>query len=191
MPVLRTRVLSTPLEPLTAISLDADPLRAPAGAVLVCLEFGHRVSGAQGELSRLLETPDPPDEVAPGVCPVLDAAEAQLGEYFAGARRAFEVPMLTLGTEFQRRVWGELGRIPFGATISYGRLAERVGSPGGARAAGGANGANRIAILIPCHRVIDADGALHGYGGGLAHKRRLLEIEGALHPAPLFEATDR
>ena len=104
-------------------------------------------------------------------------AVRQLGEYFAGARRQFEVALRLEGTEFQRRVWGELVKIPYGETISYGELARRIGNPAAARAVGLANGANPVAIVVPCHRVIGSDGSLVGFGGGLGTKQRLLGLE--------------
>lgn len=103
----------------------------------------------------------------------------QLDEYFAGDRRAFDLPLALRGTPFQRRVWTALQEIPWGETASYADIARGVGSPKGMRAVGGANGRNPIAIIVPCHRVIAADGTLGGYGGGLERKRFLLELEGA------------
>jgi len=114
-----------------------------------------------------------------GASPLLQRVESELGEYFAGRRRSFELPLDYPGTDFQRRVWEALLEIPYGETRSYADLARELGSPGAARAVGRANGLNRIAILIPCHRVVNADGSLGGYGGGLWRKLRLLEAEGA------------
>jgi methylated-DNA-[protein]-cysteine S-methyltransferase len=108
----------------------------------------------------------------------------QLDEYFAAERRVFNVPLAMEGSEFQRSVWRALVAIPYGATISYGELARRVGSV--ARAVGLANGANPLPIIVPCHRVIGADGSLTGFGGGLALKRALLELEGADCVSDLF-----
>lgn len=105
-------------------------------------------------------------------------ARAQLRAYFAGERPSFSLALAPSGTAFQRAVWDALTAIPFGATCSYGELAARLGRPGAARAVGSANGCNPIAIVIPCHRVIGADGSLTGYGGGLPRKRWLLEHEG-------------
>lgn len=110
----------------------------------------------------------------------LPAAVRQLAEYFAGSRRAFDVPLAPHGTPFQARVWRALMEIPFGATASYGEIARRVEKPGAARAVGLANNRNPIAILVPCHRVIGADGSLTGYGGGIERKRWLLELEGGV-----------
>ncbi|MDE2234437.1 MAG: methylated-DNA--[protein]-cysteine S-methyltransferase [Gammaproteobacteria bacterium] len=106
------------------------------------------------------------------------AAIAQLCEYFAGQRREFDVPLAPRGTEFQLRVWNALRAIPYGSTWSYGQLARRIRKPQAARAVGAANGQNPIPIIIPCHRVIGADGSLTGFGGGLKIKRQLLELEG-------------
>jgi methylated-DNA-[protein]-cysteine S-methyltransferase len=109
----------------------------------------------------------------------LPAARQQLAEYFAGARRVFDLPLAPAGTPFQQRVWRALLEIPYGRTVSYGELARAIGSPGAARAVGLANNRNPIAIVIPCHRVIGADGSLTGYGGGLHVKEHLLALEGA------------
>lgn len=112
-------------------------------------------------------------------------AVAQLRAYFRGELRAFDLRLAPAGTPFQQRVWGELVRIPYGETISYGELARRVGNPNGSRAVGLANGANPISIVIPCHRVIGSNGTLTGYGGGLKNKEWLLALEkGVLGAAP-------
>jgi methylated-DNA-[protein]-cysteine S-methyltransferase len=108
----------------------------------------------------------------------LAAAVAQLGEYFAGRRRRFDVPVQVRGTRFQESVWLELAEIPFGETMSYAELARIVGHPNAYRAVGQANGANPIPIILPCHRVVASGGGLGGYGGGLPMKRRLLALEG-------------
>jgi methylated-DNA-[protein]-cysteine S-methyltransferase len=105
----------------------------------------------------------------------------QLDDYFAGRRTNFDVPLTMTGSAFQRRVWSELRKIPYGESISYGELAQRIGIPSAARAVGTANGLNPIAVIVPCHRVIGADGSLTGFGGGLERKRFLLDLEaGAL-----------
>jgi methylated-DNA-[protein]-cysteine S-methyltransferase len=108
------------------------------------------------------------------------AAVDQLAAYFAGARRDFDLWLAPEGTAFQRRVWAALAGIPYGETTTYGKLAAEIGHPGSARAVGAANGANPIAIVVPCHRVVGADGTLTGYAGGLDAKRTLLALEGAL-----------
>jgi methylated-DNA-[protein]-cysteine S-methyltransferase len=109
--------------------------------------------------------------------PVLTRAADQLAEYFAGERRDFDLPLAPRGTPFQVAVWRALARIPFGATCSYGELARVVGRPSASRAVGAANGQNPLAIILPCHRVIGANGELTGYGGGLPLKRWLLDHE--------------
>jgi methylated-DNA-[protein]-cysteine S-methyltransferase len=107
----------------------------------------------------------------------LKDAVRQLGAYFGGERRRFDLPLAPEGTPFQQRVWQELLTIPYGETISYGELARRIGKPTGSRAVGLANGANPISIVIPCHRVIGSNGNLTGYGGGLKNKEWLLALE--------------
>jgi methylated-DNA-[protein]-cysteine S-methyltransferase len=114
------------------------------------------------------------------------AAADQLDAYFDGERTRFDLPLAPLGSEFQQRVWAALLEIPYGQTESYGELAQRIGSPGAARAVGLANGKNPISILIPCHRVVGANGSLTGYGGGLDRKRKLLDLELAVGGAALF-----
>jgi methylated-DNA-[protein]-cysteine S-methyltransferase len=124
------------------------------------------------------------DDVSPGKgwiqkddLQLFQSTRRQLGEYFAGKRRDFDLPLSMEGTEFRRRVWQELTRIPYGTTISYGELAHRVGNDKASRAVGLANGCNPIGIIVPCHRVIGANGTLTGYGGGLERKRILLDLE--------------
>ena len=112
-----------------------------------------------------------------GPSPLLDLAERQLREYLSGERVDFDLPIQLPGSPFQELVWGELLRIAFGETISYGELARRVGVPAASRAVGRANGSNRIAVIVPCHRVVAAGGGLGGYGGGLPAKRYLLDLE--------------
>jgi methylated-DNA-[protein]-cysteine S-methyltransferase len=107
----------------------------------------------------------------------LKTARAQLKAYFEGELQDFDLPLAAEGTQFQRRVWQALRDIPYGVTISYGELARRIGQPQASRAVGLANGRNPIAIVVPCHRVIGADGTLTGYGGGLERKRWLLALE--------------
>lgn len=121
---------------------------------------------AKKPATGLTETPEPFREVL-----------RQLEEFFAGTRRSFDLSLAPEGTPFQRRVWDELTHIPFGHTISYAELANRIGNPRAVRAVGGANGRNPLPIIIPCHRVIGADGKLTGFGGGLPIKERLLTFE--------------
>jgi len=101
----------------------------------------------------------------------------QLNAYFAGELKEFEIPLLMLGTEFQKRVWKALLTIPYGETMSYGELAKKIGEPKAVRAVGAANGQNPLPIIVPCHRVIGSDGSLTGFGGGLENKKKLLELE--------------
>jgi AraC family transcriptional regulator of adaptative response/methylated-DNA-[protein]-cysteine methyltransferase len=115
--------------------------------------------------------------LAPGRHPHLTTLRRELGEYFAGKRQAFDVPIEMRGTPFQMSVWRELREIPYGKTRSYEDMARRVGSPAAVRAVGTANGLNTISIVVPCHRVVNKNGELGGYGGGLWRKRRLLHLE--------------
>jgi methylated-DNA-[protein]-cysteine S-methyltransferase len=110
----------------------------------------------------------------------------QLAAYFAGERTGFDLPLRLEGTDFQRRVWAGLREIPYGETWSYGQLAAHVGSPGASRAVGLANGRNPVAIVVPCHRVVGADGKLTGYGGGLERKQVLLDLERTRRGDALF-----
>ncbi len=132
-------------------------------------------SGPRG----ISDTPDPDDSDNPDDADrcVLDHAARQLDEYFAGRRRVFDLPLLTVGTPFQRAVWELLTEIPFGETRSYAWLAAQLGHPRAVRAVAAANRANALSIFIPCHRVVGSDGSLTGYAGGLAAKRLLLGLE--------------
>ena len=160
-----TAVLETPLGPVEACATDEGICRLgfadsePSGGAL-----------GQGSAARRH----------------LSALGTQLGEYFAGRRRGFDVPLVLAGTGFQERVWRELLRIPFGETISYEELARRAGSPGASRAAGQANGRNPIAIVVPCHRVVRATGEPGGYAGGPDRKLRLLDLEAGGVQGTLF-----
>ena len=145
--------------PLGAVLLEAD------AAGITALRFANDAG----------HTPDA-EPAAPG-SGWLAVAAAQLGEYFAGGRRTFDVPLSLKGTPFQRRVWQALMEIPCGGTRTYGQVAAAVGSPGAARAVGMACHRNPVCILVPCHRVVGAGGSLGGYAWGLARKRRLLALE--------------
>lgn len=114
--------------------------------------------------------------------PYLFEVFTQLKEYFEGSRKVFDIPLDVDGTEFQKRVWNELQKIPYGKTVSYKALSEMLGDVKTIRAVGKANGQNPVAIIIPCHRVIGEDGSLIGYAGGLDIKEKLLQLEGALDP---------
>ena len=109
---------------------------------------------------------------------IIEKAAAQLNEFFAGRRRVFDVPLLLIGTDFQKTVWGELMNVPFGKTLSYGEMARRIGRAKAVRAVANANGANPVCIFVPCHGIIGSDHSLTGYAGGIDAKRRLLELEG-------------
>ena len=108
---------------------------------------------------------------------IIEETRRQLDEYFRHERQAFDIPLLTAGTEFQKSVWNSLMEIPYGQTITYGELATLLGKPAAVRAVANANGANAISIIIPCHRVIGSNNTLTGYGGGLEAKKFLLELE--------------
>lgn len=161
---IRLAVIKTPLGDMVA-GANSDAIRL--------LEFGdHSRPGRRFQTTRdLLRRPLLPED------PLLTRLERQLDEYFKGKRTDFDLPLSYTGTDFQCRVWQALRDIPYGRTMSYGEVARTIGKPGAARAVGTANGSNRIAIIIPCHRVIAAGGGPGGYGGGLWRKLRLLELE--------------
>ncbi len=148
-------------------------MESPVGELLASADAEGRVTGLHFDCHRT-PTPDPRwvrDER------VLAPLRRQLEEYFAGERREFELELAPTGTPFQLSVWRALRAIPYGETASYGEVATAVGQPGAARAVGGANNRNPIAIVVPCHRVIGASGSLTGYGGGLPRKQQLLALE--------------
>ena len=148
---------------------------SPIGRLLLTSD-GSALTGLYMEPSRKAQCTDGWIEdvsVAP-----LSATVRQLTEYFEGTRREFDLPLRLQGTAFQQRVWRQLTEIPYGQTWSYGQLATRIDKPSASRAVGLANGRNPISILVPCHRVIGADGSLTGYGGGIERKRWLLVHEG-------------
>lgn len=159
-------LIDTPLGPMLAGATDAG---------ICLLEFADRPM-LPTELRTLERLRGP---LAAGSHPHLDDLRGQLDAYFAGRRASVDVPLDTPGSPFQRRVWEALRGIPAGATVTYAELARQVGRPAAARAVGRANGSNRVAVAIPCHRVVAAGGALGGYGGGLDRKRRLLDLERA------------
>ena len=136
-----------------------------------------REDGALVRLAMSAPTAHEPDGLGARSDEGFADAVRQLGEYFAGERTAFELPLRPIGSDFELAVWGQLTRIPYGETRSYGYVAKAVGEPGGAQAVGAANGRNPLAIVVPCHRVIGADGSLIGFGGGLPRKRFLLDLE--------------
>jgi methylated-DNA-[protein]-cysteine S-methyltransferase len=150
-------------------------LESPIGRLLLTSD-GAALTGLYMEPSRSVQSIDgwTQDE---SIAPLAESVR-QLNQYFEGIRREFDLPLRMAGTAFQQRVWRELTEIPYGTTWSYGELAKRIGKPSASRAVGLANGRNPISILVPCHRVIGADGSLTGYGGGLERKRWLLAHEG-------------
>ena len=163
-------VIDSPVGPLTLVAQD--------GAI-TCLYMDaqrHRPGDAE------LGDPDPRGREAEP----FKTVAGQLDAYFAGELTTFELPLAPSGSAFQQRVWAALQEIPYGQTESYGELAERIGSPGGARAVGLANGKNPLSIVIPCHRVVGSDGSLTGYGGGLERKKALLDLELRVSGTALF-----
>nr|WP_269844595.1 methylated-DNA--[protein]-cysteine S-methyltransferase [Alkalicaulis satelles] len=171
----------------TDASLQATPIPTPLGTMIaVCdtdrlhlLEFMDRRALA-GELQRLANSS--PDGLGCSRRPIHDLIEMELNAYFAGEAVSFKTPLALHGGPFEREVWRHLQDIPRGETRSYGQIASAMGRPGASRAVARANGLNQIAIIIPCHRVIGADGALTGYGGGLHRKRALLDLEHTPQP---------
>lgn len=161
---------STPLGPMFACATEQG---------LCLLEFTDRrmLEFEFREISRLLKA-----AIISGRNKYLDMAEQQINEYFNGTRKAFDIPLVTPGTDFQQKVWKQLTDIPYGKTRTYKQQAEAIGQPSAVRAVARANGMNRLAIIIPCHRVIGSGGDLTGYGGGLPRKKWMLEHEGALLP---------
>jgi len=165
---------------VTRILTPLGPMLAGATREGICLlEFVDRrmLETQLARLRKLLRT-----EVVPGTSEHFDALNRQIGEYFAGTRKEFDLPLVLKGTPFQQEVWKCLQAIPYGATRSYQEQAELLGKPRAIRAVGKANGDNRIAIVIPCHRVVGKDGRLRGYGGGLWRKRYLLDLEAGHNP---------
>jgi AraC family transcriptional regulator of adaptative response/methylated-DNA-[protein]-cysteine methyltransferase len=163
--VLTASWLDTPLGPMLAIAGDKG---------LELLEFVDRraLETELREVRRAFQS-----AIVPGDHPVLQRTASQLAEYFAGTRQSFEIPIRQRGSDFQRRAWDALCEIPYAETRSYADMARRIGSPGAVRAIGRVNGQNRIAIVVPCHRVIRSDGSLCGYGGGRWRKQWLLDHE--------------
>jgi AraC family transcriptional regulator of adaptative response/methylated-DNA-[protein]-cysteine methyltransferase len=160
-----TTAIDTPLGAMIAGATDAG---------LCLLEFTDRRM-LEAQLARLRTVLKQP--LVPGEHPHLDAARTELQQYFEGSLDTFRVPLTFRGTPFEERVWRELLRIPYAETVSYAQMATRVDAPGAQRAVGRANGMNRISVIIPCHRVVNSDGKLGGYGGGLWRKHWLLALE--------------
>lgn len=154
---------------------------ASSAAGLLTLLFPNAIEDRDRVIARLA----PGSQVEPGDGQN-DAAIEQVRQYLAGNRRSFDLPLDQRGTEFQIEVWKAVYEIPWGQTTTYGEIARRIGRPDAVRAVGAANGANPLPIIVPCHRVIGADGSLTGFGGGLPLKRHLLTLEGA----PLQQAME-
>lgn len=159
--------------------------QSPCGT-LVLGSFGNRLclcdwqtekhrEHVNNRLRRLLDA-----EFSDGTSAIIDRAISQLDEYFDGKRQNFDIPLLFVGTDFQKNVWDALLTIPFGKTVSYREIADMIGKPKAVRAVANANGANSISIFAPCHRVIGSDHTLTGYGGGLPTKEYLLKLEKAI-----------
>jgi AraC family transcriptional regulator of adaptative response/methylated-DNA-[protein]-cysteine methyltransferase len=163
------------LIPTTRILTPLGPMLAGATEDGICLlEFIDRrmLETQMNRISKLLHA-----KLVPGSHQYFDSLKQQLDEYFSGTRKEFDIPLVLPGTTFQKKVWADLQAIPYGSTRSYKEQAEVIGSSNAVRAVAKANGDNRIAILIPCHRVIGANGELVGYGGGLSRKQYLLKLE--------------
>lgn len=174
MPSVILAEIETPIGPMLAAATESH---------LVLLEYKHRKT-VDAQVARVQRAV--PGDYVGGSSPILDRVRTQLDEYFREQRREFDLPLLTPGTPFQERVWSTLRRIPYGETTSYSRVASTIGRPAAVRAVARANGDNRIAIVIPCHRVIGSDGSLTGYGGGLWRKKKLLELEARSENLSLF-----
>ncbi len=160
---------------ITRIETDLGPMIAGATGRGICMfEFADYKS-LDLELRQLAATFKTP--LVQGDNPHFDTLRAQLEQYFKGERRQFDIPLDLVGTEFQKQVWLSLVQIPYGSTTTYAAQAARLGRPSSVRAVANANGKNKISIILPCHRVIGADGTLTGYGGGIWRKKKLLELE--------------
>ena len=169
-------VVDSPVDPLLLAADDEGAGGADAGTGGLCAVWFSPHKGVEQAARTAADGWHRDDDH-----PVLVAAREQLAEYFAGERRVFELPLAPRGTDFQRRVWLRLREIPYGRTRSYGQVAAELGLERGAsRAVGLANGANPLSIVVPCHRVVGSDGSLTGFGGGLARKRHLLDLESDL-----------
>jgi methylated-DNA-[protein]-cysteine S-methyltransferase len=150
---------------------------------MVLASDGDSLTGAWFDGQRHQPTADASWQQRRGLA-ILQQAETELAEYFTGARTAFSLPLAPAGTPFQRDVWRAITGVPYGETIAYRDLAARIGRPGSIRAAGAATGRNPLSIVIPCHRIVGADGALTGYAGGIERKRTLLALERRAGVAP-------
>jgi O-6-methylguanine DNA methyltransferase len=167
--LLYQSVLQSPIGPLELIFTEIG---------LAAIELG------EGKLDRWVQRTFP-DAVREPAEKRHQRFENQIRQYFDGRRRVFDIPLDLRGSDFQKVVWEQVARIPYGRTASYGEIAHLLGRPRASRAVGAANGANPVPIVVPCHRVIGANGSLTGYGGGLVNKRWLLAHEGVLRAGPV------
>ena len=173
MPTMQTEQTQQTKQTLQTAQILYTTLASPIGELLLVGD-GNTLSGLYMQDGRK------PKRIAPGwsqSAASFTDVKRQLEEYFTGERTTFDVPLAPEGAPFEREVWHALEGIAYGETVSYGEIARRVGQPGAARAVGTANGRNPIAVIVPCHRVIGANGTLTGFGGGLERKRLLLELE--------------
>lgn len=166
---MRSRSLDTPIGELTLLASDDG---------LTHVLFADQAPADVGLDAEDIEEGSATD-------PVLDATASQLAEYFDGERRTFDIPLDLGGTSFQREAWTALADVPYGETRSYAEQAESIGRPGAFRAVGAANGRNPVPIVLPCHRIVGADGSLTGFGGGLAVKEQLLRHEQSQQQLPI------
>ena len=166
---MRSRSLDTPIGELTLLASDDG---------LTHVLFADQAPADVGLDAEDIEEGSAAD-------PVLDATASQLAEYFDGERRTFDIPLDLGGTSFQREAWTALADVPYGETRSYAEQAESIGRPGAFRAVGAANGRNPVPIVLPCHRIVGADGSLTGFGGGLAVKEQLLRHEQSQQQLPI------
>lgn len=160
-----------------------EDIASPVGRLRL-ISTGERLTAIWFEHGRDARKGDP--DLRAGTSRVMECAKRQLAEYFRGERTDFDLPLAPRGTDFQQRVWERLRLIEYGTTTTYGALAHELGNPNASRAVGLANGSNPIPIVIPCHRVIGANGALTGFGGGLPIKSALLELERSRTQPGLF-----
>lgn len=179
MPHIQVHAFHTPYGELLLGSFD--------GALCLCDWRYRRMRDAVDErIQRGLQA-----AYEEGLSAVIGTAIEQLNAYFAGQRRTFDVPLRSVGTDFQQRVWNALVNVPYGTTMTYAQLTEKVAEPTAIRAVAAANGANGISILVPCHRIIGSSGELVGYAGGLPAKRALLKHEGVALAAPQIDLFDQ
>lgn len=181
----------TPAHPTSTAPLWLTTMGSPVGELrIVVSDRGLRAVLWEDDDDRVALGDPEPQHIEPGDHPVARAAVGQLGEYFEGTRTTFDLPLDLVGSEFQILAWLALGRIPYGETRSYSQQAAAIGRPTAARAVGAANGRNPVSIVLPCHRVVGANGSLTGFAGGLDAKRYLLAHEQSVRPLFPSQAGD-